>query len=384
MSSDQDSSQEKTEQPSEKKLKDARDKGEVPRSRELNTLTSLMTGGLGMLFFGGYVSNLLALEMKQGLSISGETLIDSNLLLTASRDALVSGLVLLSPVLIVMFASVFAGPLLMGGFIFRVESLSPDLKRIDPLKGLARIFSMNGLMEFLKAFLKFVVIASVSWWYVGTVLDELLALGAESVNHALNHSATLLTTAFLLVSSVLILVVAMDVPFQAAQFTRKLKMTKQEVKDEMKETDGRPEVKSRIRSMQQEISQRRMMEDVKTADVVIRNPTHYAVALSYKDGGNLAPVVVAKGQDLIALQIIKIAEEYEVAVVSAPPLARALHASSTLGQEIPARLYLSIAQVLAYVFQLRDVGKADFPTLDISESDLAEDGMTLKPETNNE
>lgn len=381
MAGEQDSTQEKTEQPSEKKLADARKKGEVPRSKELNTLTSLMTAGIGLLFFGAYVAGLLADELNNGLSISADVFIDSDVLLLAAEQALINGIVMLSPILAVMLLSVFVGPLLMGGFIFRLESLAPDIKRIDPIKGLGRIFSVNGLMEFLKAALKFSVIALVSWFYVSSIFDELLALGAENVERALDHSGGLLVKAFLIVSSVLIVVVALDVPFQSAQFTKKLKMTKQEVKDEMKETDGRPEVKSRIRALQQELTQRRMMESVKTADVVIRNPTHYAVALSYDTSGHRAPVVLAKGQDLIALQIISLAEEHQVSIVSAPPLARALYGTTEVGQEIPARLYMAIAQVLAYVYQLKDGKNPSLPELAIDENDFVKGAS---PESDNE
>ena len=370
MAGEEASSQEKSEQPSEKKRADARKKGEVPRSRELNTMTSLMTAGVGLLFFGAYVASLLANELSVGLAISEHANLDSDLLLQAAEQSLSNGIVILAPVLVVMFLSVFVGPLLMGGFIFRLESLAPDIKRIDPLKGLGRIFSVNGLMEFLKAFLKFLVIGIVAWFYVSSIFDEVLGLGAENIERALAHSAGLLSKAFLLVSSVLVLVVALDVPFQLAQFTKKLKMTKQEVKDEMKETDGRPEVKSRIRALQQELSQRRMMESVKTADVVIRNPTHYAVALSYDDTGHRAPIVLARGRDLIALQIIKIAETHDVSIVSAPPLARALYSSTDIGQEIPAGLYMAIAQVLAYVYQLKDGKKPSLPVLAVDESEF--------------
>ncbi|MCB1692963.1 MAG: EscU/YscU/HrcU family type III secretion system export apparatus switch protein, partial [Pseudomonadales bacterium] len=190
-------------------------------------------------------------------------------------------------------------------------------------------------------------------YFFNGVFDELLALGTRPLEGALVESSSLITLCVLLLSSVLILVAAIDVPYQLWQHSTKLKMTRQEVRDEMKETEGRPEVKGRIRSLRQEIAKRRMMRDVKTADVVVRNPTHFAVALKYEQGDVYAPRVVAKGRDLVALAIIEAAEECGVTVLSAPPLARALYATTELGHEIPQKLYIAVAQVLAYVYQLR-------------------------------
>ncbi len=353
------SAQEKTEQPTEKRREDSRKKGEVARSRELNTLISLVSALLGLVVLGGDLAVHLAGQLGSGLSHSALALKDPANVLLIAADATRSAIWALVPLFALMLCSVFVGPMLMGGFIFRFEALAPKLEKLDPIKGLGRIFSVNGLMELFKALGKFLLIGFAGWLFITTYLSEVMVLGLEPIARALNHSLFLIILCLLATSSVLVLVAAMDVPFQIFQHTKKLKMTKQEIKDEQKETDGRPEVKSRIRSLQQEVAQRRMMEDVKTADVVIRNPTHFAVALKYGEE-MLAPKVVALGQDLIALEIINVAEQHGVAVFSAPPLARALYASSEIGYEIPAHLYVGVAKVLAYVFQLKQADSSIF------------------------
>ena len=238
-----------------------------------------------------------------------------------------------------------------------MKAVSFKLEKIDPIKGFGRIFALKGLMELAKVLAKFALVASISASIVWSLIEELLGLGNEPLEAAIVHVAKLCGWSFLACSSALILVAMIDVPFQLWQHTKQLKMTKQEIKDENKETEGRPEVKSRIRALQQEISQRRMMEAVPTADVILTNPTHYAVALKYDQASNGAPVVVAKGADLIAANIRAVAEQNGVAIVSAPPLARALYASTDIDQEIPAGLYVAVATILTYVYQLNTMNE---------------------------
>ena len=214
-------------------------------------------------------------------------------------------------------------------------------------------------MELIKVLAKFGLVAAISIVFLWSLVEEILGLGAESLKPALAHVATLCGWSFLSCSSVLIIVAAIDVPFQLWQHNKQLRMTKQEVKDENKETDGRPEVKGRIRALQQELSRRRMMEAVPQADVVITNPTHFAVALRYDATRMQAPVVVAKGADLVAARIRQVADKHEVTIVSAPPLARALYASTELNQEVPAGLYLAVANILSYVYQLNALQTGD-------------------------
>ncbi|HHJ36054.1 MAG TPA: flagellar biosynthesis protein FlhB, partial [Gammaproteobacteria bacterium] len=236
---------------------------------------------------------------------------------------------------------------------FSMKSVSFKFEKIDPIKGIGRIFALKGLVELVKVLAKFLLVSSVSGLIIWSLIDELIALGEEPMQAALAHVARLCGWSFMASSSVLIIIAAFDAPFQLWQHNKQLKMTKQEVKDESKETDGRPEVKGRIRALQQELSKRRMMDAVPDADVIITNPTHYAVALKYDQADTRAPIVVAKGADLIALQIRTIADQNQVTIVSAPPLARALFASTELDQEIPAGLYVAVATILTYVYQLK-------------------------------
>jgi flagellar biosynthetic protein FlhB len=350
---DDSTSQEKTEQPTEKRRQDSRKKGQVPRSRELNTVISVLLFGVGMLMFGGGILQELLSQMQQGLGFDVATLRDDRQLITTTLGtALGSALVALIPLLGIMLVSAFLGPLVMGGIVFSLEALTPKLEKLDPIKGLKRIFSSQGLMELFKALGKFLLIATTAFFFLKSVLPELLGLSTEPLRQGLLHSSSMIILCMMMLGAALALIAAVDVPFQLFQHTKKLRMTRQEIKDEMKETEGRPEVKGRLRMLRQEMSQRRMMEDVKGADVIIRNPTHFAVALKYAEKDMFAPRVVGKGKDLVALQIIEVAEEHGITVVSAPPLARALFATTEIDFEIPGPLYVAVAQVLAYVYQL--------------------------------
>ncbi len=344
--------QERTEQATPKRLREAREKGQVPRSRELNSMSLLMASAGGLLVLGsGMVKDLQEL-MRYGLAIEPARSMDTHSVIESFSSIALQGLTILAPLFLLLLVVAFLTPAGLGGFSFSVKAMSFKWEKLDPIKGLGRIFALRGLMELLKVLAKFALVAAVSGLILWSLIDELLGLGDEPLQQALSHVAQLCGWSFLACSSALILIAAIDVPFQLWQHSKELKMTKQEVKDESKETDGRPEVKSRIRGLQQEMSQRRMMEAVPDADVVITNPTHYAVALRYDQFDMQAPVVVAKGADNIAAQIRSIAEDNHVAIVSAPPLARALFASTEIDQEIPAGLYVAVANVLSYVYQI--------------------------------
>ena len=347
------SGQEKTEQPTEKRRDDARKKGEVPRSRELNTVISLLAAGMGLAAFGASLGQGLIDQFTAGLTVRGDELSGTEGMLQAASAATTDMLLVLAPFFVIMLLSVFVGPLAMGGLVMNPASAAPKLEKLDPIKGLGRIFSMNGLMELIKAMGKFGLVGFVAWTFLSWSINDVVRISLEPVGQAIGHTVYLIVICVIATSAVLVLVASLDVPFQLFQFNKKLRMTRQEIKDELKETEGRPEVKGRIRRLQQEASQRRMMQDVAEADVVIRNPTHFAVALKYKGDDMRAPVVVARGRDLIALEIIARAEEHGVFVFSAPPLARAIYASTDIGHEIPAALYVAVAQVLAYVFHVR-------------------------------
>ena len=231
---------------------------------------------------------------------------------------------------------------------------------MDPIKGLSRIFAVKGLIELVKALLKFLLIAGVAVTLFFFFQTEIMSLSRLHLTEAIIRSGEIIIFAALCAALSLAVVASIDIPFQIWDHTKQLMMTKQEVKDEFKETDGRPEVKARVRQLQLEASQRRMLEEVPKADVVITNPTHYSVALKYDTEGQAAPIVVAKGADLIALKIRAIASEHKVPIYEEPPLARAIFGSTDIGDEIPAPLFLAVARVLAYIFQVARAGATDY------------------------
>ena len=275
-----------------------------------------------------------------------------------------------APLLAITVVAALAAPLAVGGWNFTLQALTPDLTRLNPIAGFGRMFSARGLVELLKAYLKFILIAVVGAAVLWKHAASIAALGRVPPETALVQVAALVGDAFLMLAGAVALIAAVDVPWQLWQHARRLRMTRAQVREEMKETDGAPETKGRIRSLQRELARRRMMADVPKADVVVVNPTHYAVALRYLETRMRAPVVVAKGLDLVAARIRAVAEEHRIPVFEAPPLARALHRHVEIGAEIPASLYVAVAQVLTYLAQLRTAtryGQAPppVPTLDL-------------------
>ena len=352
--------QERTEQPTERRLQEARKKGQVPRSKELNTMLSLLLASISLLIFGGYISQNLMQISVEGFSIPRELAFDTAQLPFQFMYMASQALLALSPFMAIMLVSVFAGPLLMGGWSFSLETISFKLEKLDPIKGLARIVSLKSLVELTKALAKFVLLLGAAILVFFSIDQQLLSLSSMTPKAAGLEAATILVQVLLILSATTILIVALDVPFELWNHSKQLRMTKQEIKDEMKETDGNPQVKQRIRTLQRQLAEGRMMEDVKTADVVITNPTHYAVALQYLDRPGSAPKVLAKGKDLTALRIRSIAADCDIPIFEAPPLARALYRSTEIGYEIPHVLYMAVARVLAYVFQLKNATPTDY------------------------
>ena len=352
--------QERTEQPTERRLQEARKKGQVPRSRELNTMLSLILASIALLVLGGGISRNIMQISVEGFSISRELAFDASQLPFQFMYMASQTLLALSPFMAVMLVAALAGPLMMGGWSFSLETISFKLEKLNPVKGLARIFSLKGLVELVKALAKFVLLIGAAILVFFTIDQQLLSLTSMSPKAAGIEAVSVLVQVLLILSATTILIVALDVPFELWNHQKQLRMTKQEIKDEMKETDGNPQVKQRIRTMQRQLAESRMMEDVKTADVVITNPTHYAVALQYLDRPGSAPRLVAKGKDLTALRIRSIATEHDIPLFEAPPLARALYRSTEIGHEIPHVLYMAVARVLAYVFQLKNAGPTDY------------------------
>ncbi len=345
--------QERTESATPRRLQQARERGQVAQSRELNTMLMLLLSAGALLFVGPGLIESMANMFRQNFHISREHIFDTATMLATFKHAMLDALFALSPFFLIVTVAAVAGPIILGGFNFSSESLGFKWEKLDPIKGIQRIFALRGLVELLKALAKFLVIAIVAITYLYNQIGDYLRLGEQPLDIALAHTVHLLIWAFISIASGMILIAAVDVPFQVWDYHQQLKMTFQEVRDESKETEGSPETRSRVRKMQREIAQRRMMSQVPKADVVVTNPEHYSVALKYDPDNMAAPIVVAMGADIIAMQIRTIAREHEVPIVQAPPLARALYHTTELDREIPASLYLAVAQILAYVFQLK-------------------------------
>ena len=352
--------QERTEQPTAKRLNEARKKGQVARSRELNTLLVMLASAVALWLLSGTAMSGLTDIMSTALSPEGDVLKTPELIPAHLAHVLISALILITPFLLITVVAALAGPAVMGGLLFSPEAVAFKLEKLDPIKGLGRVFSTKGLIELVKALLKFFLVLGVAVLVYKAMEREVMALITFDVMEGIVRSGSIIMLALVLLSATLVLIAAIDVPFQLWSHNKQMKMTKQEIKDEGKETDGRPEVKARVRQLQQEASQRRMLQDVPDADVVITNPTHYSVALKYDSDGSGAPRVVAKGQDLIALKIRSIAIEHDVAIYEEPPLARALHGTTEIGDEIPGPLFLAVARVLAYVFHLKKASPTDY------------------------
>lgn len=359
-----DTSQERTEQPTPKRLQDAKKKGQAARSRELNTTAVLLSGAGAMIVFGGAMGEKIAGLMINGLTLSRELAYDPRLVPTVFGESAVAGLLMLLPLFAAVLVATLAGPAALGGLVFSAESIKPKLEKLSPIAGLKRIFSLNGLMEFAKTLVKFIFVTGAGLLVLYHITPDLLMAGESSVETAVPGLAATSLWVLLVLSAVMLLVAAVDVPFQLWNHNKQLRMTRQEVRDEMKETEGRPEVKGRIRRIQTEMAQRRMMMAVPEADVVVTNPTHYSVALKYDPAGMAAPRVVAKGADEIALKIREVATASGVPRLEAPPLARALYFTTRLDEEIPAELFLAVARVLAWVYQLRTAGGTPPPPPD--------------------
>lgn len=349
----EDTGQDKTEQPSPKRLNEAREKGQVPRSKEFSTVLVLIASAAAMLFLGERIIRSVAEVMEKSFLFSQKEIFDPAALVNHLLYSLETIAFDLGSFLAITALAAIIAPASSGGWNFSIKAIAVKPEKLDPLKGIKRIFGPQGLIELVKALAKFILIGTISTLILWGLRDQLLTLGQQEVTVAMADLGYLVLWVFMTISASLILIALIDVPFQHWNHIRQLKMTKQEVKDEGKETDGNPEQKGRIRRMQIELSQQRMMQEVPKADVIITNPTHYAVALRYDQTGSGAPIVVAKGSELIAQQIRMVGDANEVPILSAPPLTRAIYYSTEIGDEIPAGLYIAIAQVLAFVFQLR-------------------------------
>ena len=346
-------SQERTESPTQKRLEDARKKGQVPRSIDLGAaaVTLAATGALFM--FGASAAEGLMRMLVDGLQVRGSELAQDDVMLRQLGDSGSLALMAIVPLFAAMFVAAVASPALIGGWTFSSEALSFKPERLDPVRGIGRMFSVRSVVELLKSIAKFALIAGIAVLVIRSQLAEIGALATQPIGPAIVEAGRITLYALLSMAAGLGIIAAIDAPFQLWQHTKELRMSMQEIREEMKESEGSPETRSRIRQMQQTLARRRMLQDVPKANVVITNPTHYAVALRYDEKQDFAPVVLAKGSDEIAARIREVAREHGVPMVSAPPLARAIFRHVDIGRQIPHALFVAVAQVLTYVWQLK-------------------------------
>jgi len=347
----EDSDLERTEEPTGRRIEQAREEGQVPHSRELSTFLILVVGAAALWLMGNWLVARSIGITRKALSLDAQGAREPLQMVVRLNDVGLDFLLTFAPMMGVLLLAALVAPLLMNAWIFAPKALAPDLGRLDPIAGFGRLFSWNSLAELIKAILKAILIGGVAALLIWSEREDIIGLLSLPLERAMADAGHLIAFSFLLMVGAFILVVAVDVPFQLWQYFDKLKMTKEEVRQEMKELQGDPQVKGRIRSLQMQAARRRMMSAVPQADIIVTNPTHYAVALAYKSGMK-APKVVAKGMGEIALRIREIAAEHGVPLVEAPPLARALNRHVELDREIPATLYTAVAEVLAYVYQL--------------------------------
>lgn len=343
---------ERTEPPSSRRLEKAREDGQVPQSRELMAFLVMAAAVGGFWSLGGWLTHHATGIIRRGLSFGRDTAFSSTALTESFGTLTWDGLLLASPVLLLTVAGAMATPLVLHGWLFSPKALAPRFERLDPFKGVKRMFSLNSISELVKAIMKALLIGGVIYWVVTRQRDQLFALIVQPFDTALPAFGQMLIYASVALVAGLAVIAAIDVPFQLWRYYRGLRMTKEEIRQENKEMEGDPQLKARIRSQQREVARRRMMAQVPKADVVVTNPTHFAVALKYDRDTMSAPQVVAKGINLVAQRIRDLATEHRVPVVEAPPLARALHRHAEVGDQVPAALYTAVAEVLAYVYQL--------------------------------
>jgi flagellar biosynthetic protein FlhB len=348
-----DSGQEKTEQATPKRLSEARKKGQVPRSIELSMAAVCIAASAAIYAMGRGTAGEFAELMRGSLSLTAQEAVGEDVIWPALVNQGSQAILLILPILGATFLAALAAPLAIGGWNFSSQALMPKFSKLNPLTGLGRMFSARGSVELGKGIAKVLVVGLIATLLLKGLTSQMLGLSSEPLNGAIGHSAALAGYSLLVLCFGLVAIAAVDVPFQLWQHAKDLRMTREEVREEYKESEGSPETRGRIREAQRSLSRGRMMQEIPTADVIVTNPTHFAVALKYDDKKMRAPIVVAKGTDLLAAKIREIAAEHGVPVIEAPPLARALYRTVELGREVPAALYVTVAQVLTYVYQLK-------------------------------
>lgn len=341
----------KSEQPTDSKIKKAREKGQIPRSRELTSLLILLIGISLFGVMGSHLVNQLITMIKTAIKVSYKT--DDRLMVFNLVNLLIHGFWAIVPIFFGLVIIAIFAPLCVGGLLFSLQSIKPNFKKLNPISGFSRLFSTRILSELLKSVLKVILITITSTLFLMHHFYDMLSLPNMYLNNALAKSTQLVILCGILSVISLVPMVGFDIFYQIWSNLKKLKMSKQEIKDEFKEQEGNPQIKGRIRQMQQAMARRRMMKDVPKANVIVTNPTHYAVALQYDEKTMMAPKLLAKGTDKIALRIKEIASEHNIPQLEAPPLARALYRHGEIGETIPPELYTAVAQILAWVYQLK-------------------------------
>lgn len=350
--------QEKTEDATPRKLEKAKEEGQVARSRELNSVAIVTFGAVAVMFIAPELTRVMMDNTRFLITHAASPDIS---LPTVLGNAIVDAVWAILPFSLVMFTAGVLSSISVGGLLLSGKAIKPKMERLSPIKGLGRMFSKKSAVELVKSVAKVILIGGMSTLILSFTMDDLLMLGTLPVETAIVKGIGYVGWALLIIGAALIFIAIADVPFQMAEHKKQLKMTKQEVKDEHKDSEGKPEVKAKIRAMQQQVAQRKMLEDVPDADVVITNPEHFAIAIRYSQGQNSAPLMVAKGVDHMAFRIREIADHHEIPIVPMPPLARAIYFSTDIGHEIPAGLYIAVAQVLAYIYQLEQYKRGQIP-----------------------
>lgn len=343
---------EKSEQPSPRRIEQAREEGQVPQSRELSTFLVLVIGVLSLWALGGWMSGRVLGILRHGFSFERAVAFDTRLMLKDFGDLFTQAIITMLPLFGILILAAIAAPILLGGFVFSPKALGMKLSRMNPIAGLGRMFSVHGLVELVKSILKAGIVGGMGAFVFFREQEHVFSFMSMALDRAIIEFFDTLVWSALLIVLGLAVIAIIDVPFQLFQYYKKLRMTKEEVKREFKEQEGDPQLKARIRRVQMEMARRRMMSEVPKADVVVTNPTHFSVALKYDSARMGAPVVVAKGRGELALKIREIAREHKVPLLEAPPLARALYAHCELEATVPAALYRAVAEVMAYVYQL--------------------------------
>ncbi|NIB43193.1 flagellar type III secretion system protein FlhB [Pseudomaricurvus alkylphenolicus] len=358
-----DSSQEKTEEPTPKRLEKAREDGQVPRSRELTTSAILIAGSVGLFVLMPFMSQRLLDISRYNFSLDRRVVFDPALMVQQLAHSFADALWSLVPLFSILLVAAILGPIALGGWLWSVKAMAPKASRMNPMEGLKRMFGVKGLIELVKAVAKVLLILSLAILLLVSMQQDMLELANQAVNPAIVDSFKLAGWAAIALSAITLFIVILDVPFQMWDHSRKLKMSRQDIKDEMKDSEGKPEVKGRIRQLQREMANNRQLAAVPEADVVITNPTHFSVAVKYDPDTMQTPIVLAKGVDFFALKIREVAKANDVQIMESPVLARAIYHTTDVDQEIPAGLYMAVAQILAYVFQLRNYrkGKGERP-----------------------